>query len=398
MRGRFSKPESIPGVDPVTRAVYEVLYGSGMCDFPTLDLRTKGMYHDHLQPLVSDGGDAEAFATLCKEDKRSKLLIALSKAQDRLVSGGADPDVVEEELRNSTSVAPPEGYVDWRSYIGSATSEMKSMVDRGVELDTGLAELDSFFTMRRSSPVVVAAPTSQGKTAFCLRMAARASMRGLSSAILCCEDWTTIPYKLASHIYQVPLEYFTKYHLYGRSERALADGALSALSDIKNIHICREMPLASFAAELTKWKPDLVVLDYAQRYSAIYGGESPRESLGKLACDFESLLKRHNAYGLLASQIRRREQTEGRPRRPSLYDLKESGEIENYASAVLMMYWPWKDAADKSRLDKNKYIISVEKDKTGQCGEVEVVFDGSTQTHRDKFSVGDANTGGQDGW
>lgn len=389
--GRFPKPESIPGVDPVTKAVYEVLYGSGLCDFPTLDLRTKGKYHDHLKPLVEDGGDAEALSILFKEDKRGKLLVALSRAQDRLVSGGADPDVVEEELRNSTSVAPPEGSIDWKAYVGSSTAEMRSMVDRGVELDTGLAELDSFFSMRRSAPVVVAAPTSQGKTAFSLRIAARASNRGLRTAMLCNEDWTTIPYKLASHIYQVPLEYFTKYHLYGKQERALADGALAALSEIQNIHIFREMPFSSFESELSRIKPDLIILDYAQRYAEMYGGEGKREALGRLACDFETLLKRHSAYGILCSQIRRREQADGKPRRPSLYDLKESGEIENYASAVLMLWWPWKDAADKSRLDKSKYIISVEKDKTGQCGEVEVVFDGSTQTHRDKFSVGEAN-------
>lgn len=390
LRERFSKAEDIPGADAVSKACFEALYLAGLVDFATFDLRTQKTYHDALASLVGDAHDGTAaIEELLREQERQRLILELSKAMSALVEGGAEPSVVAEDIRKTLSES--RGATEtpkWGEYITGARTEMRSLLDRGVELTTGLAELDGLVTLRRNNTTIVAAPTSQGKTAFALRMVNRAAERGLTAAMMCCEDWSIIPMKLASHRFQVPLDHFTRYHAAMEDQRKSADSALDGLSKVEGIHIFKEMPLSLFEAELSKIKPDLVVIDYAQRYAEVFGGEGKREAIGKLACDFESLVRRHNSYGILCSQIRRREITEGgRPRKPSLYDLKESGELENYASTVLMLYWPWKDAVDKSRLDKSKYYVNVEKDKTGQCGEVEVIFDGNTQTHRDKYSA-----------
>lgn len=318
-------------------------------------------------------------------------MLSLARYQSELIGGGRKPSSVVEDLRDVLDGSPtPSATPSWGDYLCQAEKELSETLSRGPELTSGLRELDAIHTFRRKNVHVVAAPTSHGKTAFSLRMANRAVDAGLTVAYWCFEDWSSIPYKVISQRFGVPLEWYTKYHLTSKEERVKADSFMALGKTISGLHVIPEMPYGSFRAEVKRIRPDVVVCDYIQRYAESYGAsESKREACGKLASDFDSLVKEFNAYGILCSQVRRRENKEGGsgPRRPTLYDLKESGDIENYASSVLMLYWPWKDALDKQRLDKKDYLIMVEKDKLGQCGETHVIFDGETQNHRDKYEL-----------
>ena len=389
LKERCGSVDDIPTADPVSRAVFGLLYTGGLCDLSIIDERSDGAYHDALVPLVTLAWNLAAGEQLFEEVDRAALIGVLSKAQGELASSGEAPSKVAESVRESLSkVSSTKPQLTWQEYLGGAERELTELIHGGVELTSGLRELDGMYSFRRKNVAVVAAPTSHGKTAFSLRMANRALDKSLKVAYWCFEDWSSIPYKLVSQRFKVPLEWYTKYHVATPEQRVKADSYLALAKTLPGMNVYPEMPLSQFRGAMKSLKPDLIVCDYIQRYVETYSGDSKREACGKLASDFDNLCKEFNAYGILCSQVRRRETMEGgRQRRPSLYDLKESGDIENYASSVLMLYWPWKDAQDKTRIDKADYIISVEKDKLGQCGETRILWDGSIQAHKDKYEL-----------
>lgn len=420
LKATFEKAEEIPGQDSVTKSAFEILYNGGLCDFGAFDLRTKGRYHDALVPLVrvperSLSGDdtgvttgkpvlgdprpevrAEAEAALkelIREKDRATLMLDLSEATVKLAQGTVGPAEAAFELRGKLDKISgnTEGQ-SWEDYVGSAEHEMVSRSEGGPELTYGLTELDAKYNLHRGNMAIVAGATSHAKTATTLRIMLRAEERGLRSAALCFEDLRSIPWKLAAIKRQIPMEWFTRYYAQPPDHRAKASDALVDVQMMSNIRIFGPQTLSDFEAKLKDWKPDIVILDYVQRYVECYYPEtSKREGVGKTASDFQNIVQRYGAYGILNCQIKRRENTKGGsgpPRRPFLSDLKESGDLENYADSVLLLWWPHRDRPDDESLDREDYRIEIAKDKLGPGGEVKLRFKGETMSLFDRFTMG----------
>lgn len=398
LKAMYPEVEDVPGCDTLTRAALSVLYSGGACDLGELDIRTDGRFHDPLTPLVSGAlPDPEPFISeLLREREKRTINAAILEAHGRLTSEGADPRTVAFELRKTLdSVGADQGADNWEAYVDLAESEMKALADRGNEFTTGLIDLDRMFQFRRGHMGIVAAPTSHGKTAFSLRLVHRAAQIGLRVAFLGFEDYSTIPLKLASLSAGIPLWWFTRHWEATDEQKRRAREALAVVKSWEGLAIYSPMELSEFDAKVRGFKPDILVLDYVQRYAECYGSDDKRGAVGKACSDFQSIVQRSRSYGVLCSQVRRREfgkfGDDGgfSQRRPALGDLKESGDLENYADWVLMLYWPQKDKRGtefENDLDREKYLVTIAKDKLGPGGECEVRFDGATMTYRDRYS------------
>lgn len=411
----FPKHEDIPGMDATTKAAMEILYVGGLCDFGSFDLRTKGRYHDALVSIVGVLPDAhagddswkpsrddlhgdpredgeEALRELLREKDRMTLLADLSEAVTKLAQGTSGPQETAFELRGKLDkVSGQAGGQSWDDYVGEAEKEMVSRAEGGPELTYGLSELDGHYNLHRGNMAIVAGPTSHAKTALALRMMLRAEERGLRAAALCFEDLRSIPWKLASIKRQVPMEWFTRYYAQPKENKAKASDALVDVQMMQNIRVFPPMTLSDFEGQMKDFRPDVIVLDYVQRYvECNYPETSKREGVGKTASDFQNIIQRFGAYGILNCQVRRRENTKGGsgpPRRPFLSDLKESGDLENYADSVLLLWWPHRDRPDDADLDREDYRIDVAKDKLGPGGEVKLRFKGETMSFFNRFSM-----------
>lgn len=395
----FPDPKDIPLADPDSLAIFESLYESGGRDFDRFDRATNGAFHDALLPLVSgaaEGDGRRLISELTEESNREKLLLQVSKSVADLTSGLVSSEKVRSELYDiSSKLRAPSENKNFVQVVDEAKASLTAILDSGVELSTGLVEVDKLFTFRRGMVNVIAAATSQGKTALACRQMLRGAeaKKPLKTAYLAFEDHATLPYKLASQMFKVPLEHFTRYHLATAEQRANVDVAMDALKQYKDsIHVFPPMPLGAFEAEVRQIKPDILVLDYIQRYIERYApAEGKREAIGQVADHFHRLVEQTNSFGFLLSQIRRRENTKGGygpPRRPQLFDLKESGDLENYADSVFLLWWPWKDRLDEeAQLDRTKYHIEIAKDKLGKCGDIVVNFNGEVLNLEDRYQI-----------
>lgn len=109
----------------------------------------------------------------------------------------------------------------------------------------------------------------------------------------------------------------------------------------------------------------LVVVDYAQLVEAD-ARETRQVAVAEIGRGLKKLAARLGVVVLAPAQLSR--QVEYRStRRPSLVDLRESGELEQSADAVLLLWRP--DEEDSGRAE-----IIVAKNRHGPCGSVPVTW------------------------
>lgn len=108
---------------------------------------------------------------------------------------------------------------------------------------------------------------------------------------------------------------------------------------------------------------ELVILDYIQAFRMARRVPDRRTEVNEVARIFTNVIKRARAAGLAFSQIKRLGQ--GRTK-PTKHDLKESGDLENAAEAVLIGY-----------RKRNSYRLLVDKSKDGTTNEYELAWDGN---------------------
>lgn len=84
------------------------------------------------------------------------------------------------------------------------------------------------------------------------------------------------------------------------------------------------------------------------------------------------------------SQLSRAEKGNGSAKAPNMASLRESGQIEQDADVVMLLYNEFPDKPDSRR------VLKIAKNKEGEVGQIYLTFDGSTQTFRESVFDGPA--------
>ena len=136
------------------------------------------------------------------------------------------------------------------------------------------------------------------------------------------------------------------------------------------------------AAEVRKFKPDIVFDDYVQLISPTEKFDQRRLQLEKLINDYKWLVKSQNCCGFLLSQLNRGIEARG-DGRPKLSDIAESGAIEQVAENVFFVYYDYKIKGMASKLGKNQIEIVASKVRYGNSGNAILKYEG------DKVKIGE---------
>ena len=130
---------------------------------------------------------------------------------------------------------------------------------------------------------------------------------------------------------------------------------------------------SSSAAEIKKFKPDIVLDDYIQLIKPINNEDPRRIQLERLVNDYKWIAKEYNCVIILASQLNRALETRGNLR-PQLSDLAESGSIEQVAENVFFVYYAYK--IDQKPENKNLITLVAAKVRYGETGTAQMAYDG----------------------
>ena len=135
---------------------------------------------------------------------------------------------------------------------------------------------------------------------------------------------------------------------------------------------------SSSAAEVKKFKPDIIFDDYIQLIACDSRQDQRRLQIEQLVNDYKWLAKETDAVVVLASQLNRfieRAGSRGKALMPQLSDLAESGAIEQVAENVFFSYYDYKVQGERGK-GKNIITILAGKVRYGDSGVVDLGYDG----------------------
>lgn len=314
-----------------------------------------------------------AYVSLVLDRHAQRRALEVSREIAELATSGASPDVLAkagEKLKNLSGQTEDAGSLDDAGKL--AITELDRVRTSGVDLSFGIQQLDEVLGgLRRKNLYVLGAKTSQGKTTTAINIGRHCVTHHKDAKVLydVFENAEQIPTRFASQYFDIPLDWYLKPHTLSVADYGSVRDSLGQLNEFNDrFRIVQNAGLSRLRSLAARHKPDLIVVDYLQRWAHREDmGSTDRLShaVGKAVSDLQDLAIEYNCAVICVSQLNRRAEDQ-RNRPPVIEDLKESGDIENYADVIILLYWPWRDTLS-SKYQPNKYNFLVRKNKMGPC-------------------------------
>ena len=259
-----------------------------------------------------------------------------------------------------------EGENDRPLGIADIFGDFLDEMDRKPEyISYGIKALDGRMYTEKGDYVVIGARPSVGKTAIALNFAYEMS-----------EKYRTVFYSLETGESKLAARFFANVMDtdFGKiKSRSLSDSEKAELA-MKYAPVAKRKIFFRNASGKTAFeicsaalrdRAEVVIIDYM----GLIGGtaRSEYERVSAISKEFHTFAQRHKVLVIMICQLSR----EGGRDRPTLAALRDSGQIEQDADAVLLLHKPLED-------DPLRELI-IAKNKEGITGSVALDFDGSRQ-------------------
>jgi len=255
---------------------------------------------------------------------------------------------------------------------------------------TGFAGLDGLLGgLQRSDLVILAARPAVGKTSLALNIARNAAIEQKACVALFSLEMSrdTIVQRLLSSEARVDSKDVRLGHFTEREERRIMD-ASGVLSEapiyIDDAPQQRVVDIGSKARRLHRERNiDLIVIDYLQLMRGDGKSEPRVQEIGNITRSLKGLARELNVPVLTVSQLSRAVEWRS-SHKPQLFDLRESGSIEQDADVVFFIHresmyceeeeWYRTHDVEKEPYPRNEADILVEKHRNGPVGMVKLRF------------------------
>ena len=328
-----------------------------------------------VESLPSVRGLSEYIRIVSEESRRANAVSRLNVALTRLQSGEPLEDVQNAVALTAQSMSGHEG-----SSVSAADGFLlvaDSLEKPRQYIGTGFRKLDSLLFIAPGDFVVIGARPSVGKTAFSLQMALHMA-RAKKVIYFSCETSAPKIYERALACYgnlsfrqikqggQIPKD---------KLER-LKDGFSSLRLSVVE---AAGWTVPEIQARAIQERAEVVFIDYLTLLSA--DGKSLYEKATNVSKGLHTMAQQSKIAVVALSQLNRAGDSE-----PTMINLRESGQIEQDADAILFLH---RSATGEDTDDQERKLI-IAKNKEGQCGYIKFRFDGDMQRF---FAVGEPEEG-----
>ena len=335
---------------------------------------------------------ADQYAHLVENAAALRAIVyAAERAHAAALGAGAEAGEIRANLEaevaqaSLTASRPIEGKA--ATYIPEAMLQAMTRRDeagRDGRLSWGIRELDraGVFVRPGSFPVVAARPGC-GKTTFLRRWAFRTAHATQRKVI-----YLTLEQDPVELVYdELMAEAGVKDPCgAGISSGEDADRLVSASAFLESVPLYAPTTFPHKLGSLVTWlhqtiakeKPVAVVLDYLTLVQA--NGANVNERASLISSRLRSVAKQTGCPIVCAAQLNRA--SAGDRREPELHDLRDSGQIEQDATSVMMLHYPYAQATREDRMrgavDPSNLTLMVKKNRHGASFvRVEMRFDGA---------------------
>lgn len=246
---------------------------------------------------------------------------------------------------------------------------------------TGLSKIDKCTGggLRMSSVSCIGALPSTGKTDLMIQIGVRNILDGKKVVMFTLEmSQNQFLDRVVAQIADIPYSKLTSNEINDKDVGRISV-ALSQIYQNKPLIFPQYNTIEAIEKIINDTKPDIVLIDYLQIINIQKRIGERRHEIEYIGNVFKRTAKDNDCQIMFLSQLSR-----VRDRFPTMQDLKESGSIEQQCDLIMLMHRPY--VVDKNATDgdgnpispKQTYLL-VDKNKFGECGQVELVFDGERQ-------------------
>lgn len=335
---------------------------------------------------------AKSAAKIIRERSNARKIVRSSKLAIEKINSGADAD--EAKAYVEAEVAKIDGFQDDDVSLGNVGSEFINQIQSmregtyaPVRIPTGISSLDAKLPeggIGRGEVMVISAPTSCGKSQLALNVALRLAIRDKKGVALFSLEMP--PEQVFKRMVQISSCCNIEEANNSPDKEAAFKPIVEATEKIEKSPIyiynhIRNMNDLRAKCRNLKRKHDIsmVVIDYLQLIP--WDGKMQKhDGIAEVSHSIKQMAMELNVPVILLAQVNREGAKRGKL---SIYDLKDSGDIENDADVILMMWPTCFDMAKSKKLDKagKPYIdlsYSLVKNREGERDVVDkFIFDNS---------------------
>lgn len=318
-----------------------------------------------------------------KAGRKARIAKAVELANSRLVDG-EQPEWVATEMVDQLNHIETVEAKD-RALAEVVPSALQALTDRwnGDEskqgLRTGIAQLDQLTTGINADELwVVGALQARGKTAFALQTALELVGTGVPVYLVSLEMSASaisrrlLKMKFGAAVMENPGKRYSEVVAYTEDLQTLP----LIVNDSSSLEAAEIASRARMAIE--RCGSRLVIVDYLQLIR-MTGRQERREAVGEATNILRQLAKDTHVPVMLLSQLKRPPNLNDRP---TMIDLKESGDIESHAHVVLLLYREIDERGSFTGMDE----IILGKQREGPTGSVPVFFEETRTRFHERIS------------
>ena len=331
-------------------------------------------------------------AKIVRERSNARRIVRSSRLVVERIDSGADAD--EAKAFIESEIAKIDGFIDEDVSLGNVGSkfidQVKLMRDgkyEPVRIPTGIPHLDSKLPeggIGNGEVMVISAPTSCGKSQLALNIALRLAIRDKKGvAVFSLEMPSEQIFKRMVQISSCcnleeannSIDKETAFKPIIEATEKVRDSPIYVYNHVRNISDLR----AKCRNLKRKFDISMVVIDYLQLVPWD-SRMTKNDGIAEVSHSIKQMAMELNIAVILLAQVNREGAKRGKL---SVYDLKDSGDIENDADIILMMWCTNHDMEKSRKLDKSgkPYIdlsYSLVKNREGERDTVDkFIFDNS---------------------
>lgn len=328
-------------------------------------------FYDSYVPACVHYDQVGAYCDLLVEQARTEQLRLLGlrlSGTESLEDAGGIVDEINASAMGRGSVKPVSALQLIADFANSKPGDKPDYIPFGIKA------LDDAVMLERGDVLVVGGYSSSGKTLLSLQFALAMSQKYRVGYFSLETGSKKLGNRMMAHLLGVSLKDIKRGEITdemrtGAVEVGIRMGAFKGHLDFIEASGFAPRDIQAYALS---YRYDIVIVDYLQ----IVQGEG-RDDYAKvtgISMALHSMAQRHKIAVIELAQLKRPEKTKGKPVPPSMWDFKESGQIENDADVALLLYPEDPDDNTSNR------ILKIAKQKDGEKAVFNIKFSGATQT------------------
>ena len=292
-----------------------------------------------------------AIDSLHEQSRRRTMQSMIQETQNKFLNGETTDDIIAfiNKMNAKMMVVQDSDVADIRTQMKDFLKDIdkRMSTDGIIGVTTGFKSLDEFTGgWQGTDLVIIGAASSMGKTSLALNLAYNAVKYADSSALIFSYEMSVnqLIMRLVALESEIPIRWIQNGELKDEDLRRVQQTASEIIDRKIYIDECKQTSLNYLISKTRQYVHScgikLVFVDYLQLVTASVGSKGTREQeVSKVARALKNLAKELNITIVALSQLNRGVGFRAESK-PTLSDLRESGEIEQAADIVALVYRP----------------------------------------------------------